>query len=434
MNKTSKVLLMGLGLMIGCTQPLWAAGPVVKTSLPKPSVAQFMDFSYIQDFAVAADGSLWVLDTMKIQHLTTDGTLIKQFGDGIEPHNIRKIALVADGSVWLVGEKTAKLQHYSADGVLISTFTVEGDNAANINLDIQIASDGSVWALDTLNARVLHYKADGTLITQFGRQGSGAGEFTGAKNIAVAKDGSVWVSDGVIGISDGGAGGVWTFDQNYRLQHFSADGKMIGQFSIQQAPQDLRTDISDFAIAADGSLWLADSADQNNFKHLKADGTLIGQALKSTAFGSVASQASHIALAADGGLWAVSGGRFLRHWFGDLVTSEWVAKAECMTEYDDIKNTVYLWGVTVDQQSYDVVLQAQNGRFELVGNTPSRVNCLSSLKLEDINWFPNFDVSTHLLNIPYVLVPDSAPYGVPFRVTFKYLGGQAFALQSADQF
>ncbi|NOT83671.1 MAG: hypothetical protein HOP02_02585 [Methylococcaceae bacterium] len=425
MIKVKKVLQMGLGvLLLGCMQPIWAAGAVVKRSAP-PLVTQIIDFSNIQDFAVATDGSLWVLDTTKILHLNADGKLIKQFGGGTDPLNIRKIALAADGSVWFFNEPISKIQHYSTDGAFISEFTLIGNNLSAA--DLQIAVDGSVWVLAEVNTnhpilslRVQHYQTDGSLSTEFTHTEAGAEKKTDLLSIALDKDGGIWVSY-TAGWDDNSP----TLKRD-RIAHFSADGQLIP----------LASDISSYslngiAVAADGSVWVADYS--HVFKHYKADGTFI-EKINSYSLDTISTSASLVKLAADGSLWTFSGSgwmsQVIRHMNSDgSVMAQFRNKSVCVTEYDDIQQTVYLWGVTVDQQSYDVVLQAQNDHFELVSNTPSNFNCTQSVKLENITMLSNFDASTNLLSIPSVIVA-----GIPFKATFKYLGDQIFTLQSAEKY
>ncbi len=285
-------------LLVGLQPAAWSVESAAKLT----PVVQLKNFGSAKDFAVAPDGSVWLLSASEVQHLTAEGNLIKQFG-GIQ--NINKIALAADRSVWVVNAFSQKIQHYTADGALIAEFGSIGTGTGQINdlfnLDIQIAADGSVWLVDIQNNRVQHYQADGTFIVQFGSNGTSADQFSSPKQIALAKDGSVWVSDGVKSTSLG------LVPDNYRLQHFRADGTFIEQFGNQNSQDDLG--INDVAIAADGSVWVAD---WNNFQHFKTNGILI-ESINSTGLGSNTANATQVKLAWDGSLWTGSDNRFFRH-------------------------------------------------------------------------------------------------------------------------
>jgi predicted membrane-bound mannosyltransferase/sugar lactone lactonase YvrE len=82
---------------------------------------------------------------------------------------------------------------------------------------IALAPDGSVYVTDTNNSRIEHFSATGQLLTSWGvagnvNQGSApGGSFKEPWGIAVSPDGSVYVAD------------TW----NYRIQKFSADGSFI---------------------------------------------------------------------------------------------------------------------------------------------------------------------------------------------------------------
>ncbi len=144
MHKTSKAIQVGLGLLLGAIQQLtWAVDPAM----------QIKDYSAVLDMAVAQDGSVWLIEFDKIQHITADGMLINQFGNGrggLPP--IISIALATDGSVWLSSNvlslvppynRSWSIQHYTADGTLSTQFAIPGYIG-----DLKIAADGSVWTTD----------------------------------------------------------------------------------------------------------------------------------------------------------------------------------------------------------------------------------------------------------------------------------------------
>jgi len=78
---------------------------------------------------------------------------------------------------------------------------------------IAVAHDGSVYVTDG-RARVVHLAADGKFLTQWGRPGKGPREFSNPSGVAVASNGDVYVSD---------------YDLD-RVQKFTADGKFLLQF------------------------------------------------------------------------------------------------------------------------------------------------------------------------------------------------------------
>jgi DNA-binding beta-propeller fold protein YncE len=87
--------------------------------------------------------------------------------------------------------------------------TTPGDfgGASNVAVD----KDGNVYVTDTINNRVEIFDADGKFISTFGKNGDGPGYFARPKGIAVDGDGHIWVADTV---------------QN-RLQVFNREGQLL---------------------------------------------------------------------------------------------------------------------------------------------------------------------------------------------------------------
>jgi DNA-binding beta-propeller fold protein YncE len=73
------------------------------------------------------------------------------------------------------------------------TLTTPGNfgGATNVAVD----KDGNVYVTDTMNNRVEIFDADGKFISEFGKHGDGPGYFARPKGIAVDCDGHIWVAD-----------------------------------------------------------------------------------------------------------------------------------------------------------------------------------------------------------------------------------------------
>ena len=105
-------------------------------------------------------------------------------------------------------------------------------DAGNFSLPTNVAVDkeGNVYVTDTLNNRVEIFDADGKFISAFGRSGDGPGHFARPKGIAIDRDGHIWVVDGM-------QQRVQVFDNEGRLLiYFGQPGNWPGQFS---APYDI---------------------------------------------------------------------------------------------------------------------------------------------------------------------------------------------------
>ena len=89
------------------------------------------------------------------------------------------------------------------------TLTTPGDFAKPTN--VAVDKDGNLYVSDTFNDRVESFDADGDFIRTFGKAGDGPGYFARPKGIAVDKDGHIWVADGV----------------QDRVQVFTPDGELL---------------------------------------------------------------------------------------------------------------------------------------------------------------------------------------------------------------
>ena len=76
------------------------------------------------------------------------------------------------------------------------TLTTPGDFSKPTN--VAVDKDGNLFVSDTLNDRVEVFDADGVFIRAFGKNGDGPGEFARPKGIAVDCDGHVWVADAAL--------------------------------------------------------------------------------------------------------------------------------------------------------------------------------------------------------------------------------------------
>jgi DNA-binding beta-propeller fold protein YncE len=87
--------------------------------------------------------------------------------------------------------------------------TTPGDfgGASNVAVD----KDGNVYVTDTMNNRVEIFDAEGNFISTFGKAGDGPGTFARPKGIAVDCDGHIWVAD----------------QYQDRLQVFNRDGQLL---------------------------------------------------------------------------------------------------------------------------------------------------------------------------------------------------------------
>jgi DNA-binding beta-propeller fold protein YncE len=91
--------------------------------------------------------------------------------------------------------------------------------------NVAVDKDGDVYVTDTLNDRVEIFDADGNFITMFGKNGDGPGSLSRPKGIAVDSDQHIWIADAV-------QQRVKVFNREGQLLiYFGQAGNWPGQFS-----------------------------------------------------------------------------------------------------------------------------------------------------------------------------------------------------------
>ena len=118
-------------------------------------------------------------------------------------------------------------------GVAGKKHTLTDPGTFSLPTNVAVDKDGNVYVSDTLNNRVQIFDADGNFISMFGKNGDGPGYFARPKGIAIDSDGHIWVVDAV-------QQRVQVFNREGRLLiYFGQPGQWPGQFS---APYDIAID------------------------------------------------------------------------------------------------------------------------------------------------------------------------------------------------
>jgi uncharacterized protein (TIGR03663 family) len=188
--------------------------------------------------AAQAAGAVPAVDPYEQGH--KDIPAVQQIGVPGKPGNApgqftypRSVAVAADGTVYVADSGNNRIQVFGADGRFIrqwgSTCKLidsgqgcQGDGRGQFAepWGVAVAKDGSVYVADTWNHRVQKFDANGNFITMWGVFESTNGElgkaaaFYGPRQIIVSNEGN-------IGVMDTG---------NKRVQVFSPEGKLVGQF------------------------------------------------------------------------------------------------------------------------------------------------------------------------------------------------------------
>lgn len=149
-----------------------------------------------------------------------NGKLINSWGGNlfIMPHGLK---VDAENNIWVTDVGLHQVFKFSYDGKLLLKLgqaKVAGNDSVHFNkpTDIAIAEDGSFYVSDGYgNSRVVKFSATGEYLLEWGRKGDKEGEFNIPHGITIDRNGNVYVAD----------------RENDRIQIFDPAGKFIKQFT-----------------------------------------------------------------------------------------------------------------------------------------------------------------------------------------------------------
>ena len=169
-------------------------------------------------------------------------------------------------NVWITDVALHQVFKFSHDGQLLLTLGergVAGNDSSHFNrpTDVAVASDGTFYVSDGYeNSRVVKFARDGKFLLTWGTKGKGPGQFDLPHGIALDASGRVFVVD----------------RQNARVQVFDSNGHHLQWNSPPLVnPQDI-------AIGADGTVFVTDigdekSPDRSGVYVMRPDGSLVGR-------------------------------------------------------------------------------------------------------------------------------------------------------------
>jgi len=173
-------------------------------------------------------GSLWVADARnnRIQKFDAQGRFIAAFGKGgTAPGSFREpwsLAVDAEGFIYVADTWNHRIEKFSPQFEVVAAWGTAGSgpNAGPLEFfgprDIAVAPDGSLWVTDTGNKRLLHFSPDGTPLGVAGSEGSAPGQLSEPVGLAYDAAGSLYVAD------------AW----NGRLQRFSPDLQPVATIAV----------------------------------------------------------------------------------------------------------------------------------------------------------------------------------------------------------
>ena len=210
----------------------------------------------IPGIAVDSEDRLYVFsrDKQQVVVFDSEGNFIKNLGKDIifaRPHGAY---IDSDDSIYLIDDDSHSIKKFSSSGKLLLTLGSQGDpsDSGCINKDyrtikrgappfncptsIALSSTGDIFVSDGYgNARVHRFSPDGELILSWGEPGNKPGQFNLPHDIAISKDGRVYVAD----------------RENSRIQVFNQNGNFITQWSNLNRPCGLHIDKDNHVYVAE---------------------------------------------------------------------------------------------------------------------------------------------------------------------------------------
>ncbi|MFQ5591098.1 MAG: 6-bladed beta-propeller [Phycisphaerae bacterium] len=170
----------------------------------------------------------------------------------------RAIAADPGGSV-LVVDKAGRVQRFSAEGTFEVAWQMpETDLGKPVGLTVD--HDGRILVADTHYHRVLVYDQFGKVAASFGSEGTGDGEFELPTDVAVDKDGFIYVSE---------------YHANDRITKWSPDLRFVAAIGDQPINGKRLSRPAGIDIDDEGTLWVADACN-HRLVRFSLEGEVLG--------------------------------------------------------------------------------------------------------------------------------------------------------------
>ena len=189
-------------------------------------------FSNPLGVAAAEDGRLFIADSgaSEIKVFTPDGKFSGKFGQhgkGAGELEYPTDLAVRAGKVYVADFKNNRIAVFKTDGTFEKNMAQGPGNAGISPLAVDVDEKGYVYLADRSH-RVVVLDDKGQFVRAFGEGGSGDGQMSYPNGIAVARDGTIYVSD----------------SGNGRVEYFDQAGRFLGKIDGFVTPRGITLDES----------------------------------------------------------------------------------------------------------------------------------------------------------------------------------------------
>lgn len=239
--------------------------------------------------AVAPDGSIYVSDTGndRVQKFTPSGQFLLEFGRPVPEKKMdlpdltkpapagglfngpTGITVDSGGNVYVADRWNHRVQKFDSEGRFLLQWRGAEWKGAGVRpevaepwqggffgpQDVAVGKDGSIFVSDTGRKRIMKFTPEGRFVLGWGGEGDGPGRFMEPVGLAVSDEGEVYVAD----------------TANHRVQIFTPEGQFVRQFKVF-GWQDFHTQPF-IEVMPDGSVVVTDSA-ANRVAQYDSNGTL----------------------------------------------------------------------------------------------------------------------------------------------------------------
>lgn len=200
-------------------------------------------------------GNIYVTDAKNrvVNVFDRDGKFLRKIGDGKQFDRLSSVTVNQEGTrlyavdIGGVGSENHRVRVFDAiTGQFLQDIGKRGTGNGEFNLprDLAIGRDGRLYVVDGGNFRVQIFDRDGTYLSSFGKVGKQLGDFARPKEVATDPSGNVYVADSAFG----------------NFQIFDPDGELlmfVGSRSERNGPGKFMLPSGIF-VDEDGRVYMAD--------------------------------------------------------------------------------------------------------------------------------------------------------------------------------